>query len=116
MEGLPQGNGTAPPGCGCFLEGWCFGIIVRMKHRWLPALAFLVLTCSCTPGDERPAGGSPSRAANAASPLVKSAATPSQDRQTDDFGLPLQIHLDVPEVPAEIRNPAPPIHEEAKRP
>ncbi|MCD4728475.1 MAG: hypothetical protein K8R46_12480 [Pirellulales bacterium] len=32
-------------------------------------------------------------------------------RTTDDFGLPLVIVIKVPEVPAEIRGPSPPIRE-----
>ncbi len=32
-------------------------------------------------------------------------------RTTDDFGLPLVIVIEVPEVPAEIRGPSPPIRE-----
>jgi hypothetical protein len=32
---------------------------------------------------------------------------------TDDFGLPLVINIDAPEVPAELQGPSPPIKEES---
>jgi len=34
----------------------------------------------------------------------------------DQFGLPLAIHVDAPEVPLEIKGPSPPIKEEPKPP
>lgn len=40
------------------------------------------------------------------------AKAPAPARETDDFGLPLVIVMEAPEVPAEIRGPSPPIKEE----
>jgi hypothetical protein len=38
------------------------------------------------------------------------------ERNTDDFGLPLVIVIDVPETPPEIRGPSPPIQEKPRKP
>jgi hypothetical protein len=64
--------------------------LVRFTHTTLIALALLT-GCSC---EREPA------------PDVKK---PTVKPGTDEFGLPLVIHLDVPDVPEEIRGPSPPI-------
>ena len=62
---------------------------------------------------EAPAAKSAGGSAAAAS---KSVEKPPPARATDDFGLPLVIVLETPEVPPEIRGPSPPIQAEPAKP
>jgi hypothetical protein len=64
--------------------------LVGFTHTTLIALALLT-GCSC---EREPA------------PVVEK---PTVKPGTDELGLPLVIHIDVPDVPEEIRGPSPPI-------
>ncbi len=59
---------------------------------------------------QTPLAAAPDASASGAAAEVEPPPAPL----VDDFGLPLVIVLDPPEVPEQIRDPSPPIKEEAK--
>ena len=74
-----------------------------------------------TPAVAKPTTPPPSVAENKPVAVMAKKPEPDPDKQsaeespsirtTDDFGLPLVIVIEVPEVPKEIREPSPPIRE-----
>ena len=84
-----------------------------MESRWLPLTAMVLLVggCASDTAPPSPVGGPPgvSRAADLGS---TSGEKNPHSPKVDDFGLPLEIVLDVPEVPKEIEGPSPPIQPE----
>ncbi len=49
-----------------------------------------------------------------AEPAAKPLAKPADGAKRDEFGLPLVIRIQVPEAPAEVQKPSPPIPKESE--
>jgi hypothetical protein len=80
---------------------------MKSKYLWL---TIAVLTLSGCPSKGEP----PSHSTDASSIFGKpSVAGPGM---TDDFGLPLIIDLEAPEVPEELLGPSPPLTNQQKTP
>jgi hypothetical protein len=71
-----------------------------MGYRWLPVLIVALWLCGCEAQKEPPPDAVVAKTAD--QPLAGS---------TDSFGLPLEIVVEVPEVPPELQGPSPPIKE-----
>ncbi|MEN6458735.1 MAG: hypothetical protein ABFC63_07370 [Thermoguttaceae bacterium] len=97
-----------------------------MRHRWLWAAIVILLLAGCSspkqPGAPATDAGcavakpeaTDKRKQESRAKLPTGGADEAASRVTDDFGFPLVIHLDAPEVPKEIQGPSPPITEPAK--
>ena len=81
-----------------------------MEKRWLTLAVATLLLTGCTSKNAPPAGP-PDPAKTSGQPGVKQ----HKSVRVDDFGLPLEINIEVPETPKEIQGPSPPIRKAPRR-
>jgi len=84
-----------------------------MESGWRPLIAMVALLGGCGSGSAPPSPepGNEPAASRAGRPNGK---RPPTSPRLDAFGLPLDIFIDVPDVPKEIQSPSPPIRPEPK--